>query len=354
MEVRHRPVLLQQTLSALVAPQFSARRLPDLAALHSAVDGVFVDGTFGRGGHSRALLNYLSDSARLYVFDKDPEAIAAARQLQAEDARVIPIHSGFEHLDAGLAHHGVECIDGLMMDLGVSSPQLDEAQRGFSFTREGPLDMRMDNSRGQTAAQWLATASIDEMKEVIKDYGEERYAFQIAKAIATRRQSSPLQTTHDLAQLVSRIVPTRTQAHHPATRTFQAIRIHINRELEALQTALPLSLQLLRPGGRLAVISFHSIEDRMVKRFIATGARPEAAVAHLPLTQDQLPQPWLKSLGRVFPTKQERSDNPRARSAVLRVAERTDKPLDEHWQRDWQQVAEYYEQSGHSYARRGR
>src|SRR5690625_1965693 len=350
----HRPVLLEQVISALVSPRFRARRALQGLPAHGSVTGVFVDGTFGRGGHSRALLPFLAEQARLYVLDKDPTAIAVAEQLQQQDGRVIPVHAGFEQLDDALAMHEVKQIDGLMLDLGGSSPQLDEAQRGFSFMHDGPLDMRMDNSTGQTAAQWLAQASINEMKEVIQDYGEERHAIQIAKAIATRRQSSPLQTTHDLAQLVARIVPARAQAHHPATRTFQAIRIHINRELEALETTLPLSLQLLKTGGRLAVISFHSLEDRIVKRFIAAGARPEAAYAHLPLTQEQLPDPWLKNLCRVLPTAAEIEANPRARSAVLRVAERSKKPLTDNWQQEWPKSAQYYERSGQDYARRGR
>lgn len=352
MTITHRPVLLEQVVAALVAPSFKARRATQSMPAPGTVDGVFVDATFGRGGHSRALLSYLSPHARLFVLDKDPAAIQVAQQLQQDDPRVVAIHCGFEHLYDSLDAHGVEAIDGMMMDLGVSSPQLDEAERGFSFTRNGPLDMRMNNSTGQTAAQWLAQASINDMKEVIHHYGEERHAFQIAKAIATRRQSSPLQTTHDLAQLVSSIVPTRPQAHHPATRTFQAIRIYINRELEALQAALPLALQLLRPGGRLAVISFHSLEDRIVKRFIATGARPEAAYAHLPLTEEQLPRPWLNSLGRVLPAQEEIAANPRARSAVLRVAERTSRPLTEGWRNEWQEVAAYYEHAGQPYVRR--
>ncbi|HLR29573.1 MAG TPA: 16S rRNA (cytosine(1402)-N(4))-methyltransferase RsmH [Paenalcaligenes sp.] len=352
MTATHRPVLLEQVIAAMVAPGFKARRANQAMPALGTVDGDFVDATFGRGGHSRALLPYLSATARLFVLDKDPTAFEVAQQLQAQDPRVVPIHSGFEHLDRSLAEHQVASVDGVMMDLGVSSPQLDEAQRGFSFTHDGPLDMRMNNRTGQTAAQWLATASINDMKEVLHYYGEERHAIQIAKAIATRRKSSPLQTTHDLAQLVSRVVPSRPKAHHPATRTFQAIRIYINRELEALQAALPLALQLLKAGGRLAVISFHSLEDRIVKRFISTGARPEAAYAHLPLTQDQLPHPWLKSLGRVLPAQDEIDSNPRSRSAVLRVAERTERPLGDDWRNEWREVAAYYESAGQHFSRR--
>jgi len=352
MKATHRSVLLEQTVSALVAPDFTARCASQCAQPQQPASGIFVDATFGRGGHSQALLSQLAPDARLIVFDKDPTAYRVALELAQQDSRVQAVHSGFEHMLDELQALGVDTIDGLMMDLGVSSPQLDEAERGFSFMYDGPLDMRMDDSTGQTAAQWLAKASINDMKEVIEHYGEERYAFQIAKAIATRRQSHPLQTTHDLAQLVARIVPSREKAHHPATRTFQAIRIYINRELEALQAALPLSLKLLKAGGRLAVISFHSLEDRIVKRFITTGARPEAAFAHLPLTEEQLPQPWLHSLGRILPDAAEKEDNPRSRSAVLRVAERTDKALVEGWEQEWQEVAAYYEQMAQPYARR--
>jgi 16S rRNA (cytosine1402-N4)-methyltransferase len=214
-------------------------------------------------------------------------------------------------------------VDGVMLDLGVSSPQIDDAARGFSFMREGPLDMRMDTTRGETVAQWLALASVDEMREVIVRYGEERFAFQIAKAIAARRATSPLLTTLDLAELVSSTVRTREKNQHPATRTFQALRIYINRELEELESALQATLTLLKTGGRMAVISFHSLEDRVVKQFIAAASRPEAAYARLPLRESEMPQPVLLALARVLPSDSEISENPRSRSAVLRVAERT-------------------------------
>src|SRR5690606_27748306 len=236
--------------------------------------GVFVDGTFGRGGHSRLLLSRLSHDARLVVFDKDPEAIAVAHALQREDDRVLVVHSSFSELPGQLSRLGVEAVDGVMFDLGISSPQIDDAGRGFSFMREGPLDMRMDTSSGMTAAQWLAEADVEDLKEVIAKYGEERFAFQIAKAVVARRESRPLRTTLDLAELVASVVRTREKGQHPATRSFQAIRIYINQELEELARALAAILKILAPGGRMAVISFHSLEDRMVKQFIAAAAKP--------------------------------------------------------------------------------
>ena len=319
-------MLLEPTVDALINPGFSAKG-GDALANGSRRDGVFVDATFGRGGHSRLLLSRLSPQARLVVFDKDPQAIASAQALAAEDDRLVVVHSGFAEMQHKLERLGIHSVDGVMMDLGVSSPQIDDAQRGFSFMRDGPLDMRMDTTRGLTAAQWLADASVDDMREVIDRYGEERFAFQIAKAIAARRATRPLLTTLDLAELVSGVVRTREKGQHPATRTFQAIRIHINRELEELQDALASTLTLLSTGGRMAVISFHSLEDRVVKQFISAASRPEAAVARLPLRESEMPQPVLKSLGRVLPDEAEVSANTRARSAVLRVAQRTTTPL---------------------------
>ncbi|OWT60369.1 16S rRNA (cytosine(1402)-N(4))-methyltransferase RsmH [Candidimonas nitroreducens] len=329
MVFTHRSVLLEPTVSALVDPQFSAKALrgggPGAALARRS--GVFVDGTFGRGGHSRLLLSHLAEDARLVVFDKDPEAIAQACALQAEDARVEVVHAGFAGMCERLQGLGVDQVDGVMLDLGVSSPQIDDAARGFSFMREGPLDMRMDTSSGPTAAQWLAEAGVDEIREVIAHYGEERFAFQIAKAIAARRESRPLRTTLDLAELVAGVVRTREKGQHPATRTFQALRIHLNRELEELALALAAVLGLLAPKGRLAVISFHSLEDRMVKQCIAAAARPAAAQARLPILEKDMPQPILRSLGKVQAEPDEVAGNARARSAVLRVAERTDEPL---------------------------
>ena len=290
-------------------------------------DGVFVDATFGRGGHSKALLKHLGAQATLLVIDKDPQAIAVAQAWAASDPRIVCIHGGFGQLRELLAVHGVDAVDAVMMDLGVSSPQLDQAERGFSFMRDGPLDMRMDTSQGQTAAQWLADASVDEVREVIRDYGEERFALQIAKAIVARRSVRPIERTLELADIVAAAVRTREKGQHPATRTFQAIRIYINRELQELDSALEAALDLLNPGGRLAVISFHSLEDRRVKQFMQTAARVPAELARLPLREDQLPQPLLAKLKRVRPSAVEVQSNPRSRSAVLRVATRTSTPL---------------------------
>lgn len=324
MAYSHRTVLLEPAIDALLNPAFSRRadaaRVPPL-------DGVYVDGTFGRGGHSRLLLQRLAPEARLLVFDKDPEAIAVAQALSREDARVEVIHDGFAALAAHLDRLGLAVVDGVLLDLGVSSPQIDDAARGFSFMRDGPLDMRMDTTRGQTAAEWLAQAEQDQIKEVIAHYGEERFAFQIAKAIVARRQSSPLCTTGELAELVASTVRTREKGQHPATRTFQAVRIHINAELEELADTLPAALAHLRPGGRLAIISFHSLEDRMVKQCLAAAARPGREQARLPIPEKDMPQPWVVLLGRVQADEAEVHGNVRARSAVLRAAQRTERPL---------------------------
>ncbi|KAA0890340.1 16S rRNA (cytosine(1402)-N(4))-methyltransferase RsmH [Pusillimonas sp. ANT_WB101] len=325
----HRSVLLEPAVNALVDRDFGdrAKKRGDVAVSATPVDGIFVDATFGRGGHSRLLLTHLSPQARLVVFDKDPEAIAAAEALRQEDGRVTVVHGGFARMAEHLQELGITKVDGVLLDLGISSPQIDDAGRGFSFMREGPLDMRMDTSSGITAAQWLAEASVDEIKEVIAHYGEERFAFQIAKAVVARRESRPLCTTLDLAELVASVVRTREKGQHPATRTFQAIRIYLNQELEELAHALAALLRVLAPGGRLSVISFHSLEDRMVKQCIAAAARPGAAQARLPIPEKDMPQPILKSLGRILPDAVEISGNVRARSAVLRVAERTSTPL---------------------------
>ncbi|GAB2898190.1 16S rRNA (cytosine(1402)-N(4))-methyltransferase RsmH [Paralcaligenes sp. KSB-10] len=329
MEFLHRPVLLEPTVNALVDPHFGgkARRGHTEDDSSARLSGVFVDGTFGRGGHSRLLLSKLAHDARLVVFDKDPEAIVAARVLQAEDPRVQVIHGGFASMPEQLGALGIAGADGVMLDLGISSPQIDDASRGFSFMREGPLDMRMDTSSGLTAAEWLAQASVEEIREVIAKYGEERFAFQIAKAVIARRESRPLRTTLDLAELVASVVRTREKGQHPATRTFQALRIYLNQELEELAFTLAAVLRVLAPKGRLAVISFHSLEDRMVKQCIAAAARPAAAHARLPIFEKDLPQPILNSLGRVLPSAEEVAANARSRSAVLRVAERTNIPL---------------------------
>jgi len=324
MAYSHRTVLLEPAIDALLSPTFGRGSDTGRAP---ALDGVYVDGTFGRGGHSRLLLQRLSPAARLVVFDKDPEAIAAARALADADPRVEVVHDGFATLADQLDRLGIPEVDGILLDLGVSSPQIDDAARGFSFMRDGPLDMRMDTTRGQTAADWLAEADQDQIKEVIAHYGEERFAFQIAKAIVSGRQSRVLRTTGELAQLVASVVRTREKGQHPATRTFQAVRIHINAELEELAHALPAALSRLRPGGRLAVISFHSLEDRMVKQCLAAAARPGQAQARLPIPEKDMPRPWVVLRGRVQADDAEVEDNVRSRSAVLRVAERTDEPL---------------------------
>ncbi|KKW67841.1 16S rRNA methyltransferase [Lampropedia cohaerens] len=276
----------------------------------------WVDATFGRGGHSRRILESMGAQDRLVVFDKDPEAIAAARAL--DDARMEIRHEGF----AQLAALGPASADGVLMDLGVSSPQIDDARRGFSFRMDGPLDMRMDSTRGQTVAQWLEHADEGEIAEVIREYGEERFARGIAKAIVARRQErGPLARTAELAALVAGAVKRHEPGQNPATRTFQALRIFINGELEELRQALDASLTVLKPGGRLVVISFHSLEDRIVKRFIEAHARQHYDRRN-PLAT---PVPLrLRALGRVKPSAAEVAANPRARSAIMRIAERTE------------------------------
>ena len=278
--------------------------------------GTYVDATFGRGGHSRAILERLSESGRLIAFDKDAEAVAEAARI--EDARFSIRHQSFDHL----GELPPRSVAGVLMDLGVSSPQIDNPVRGFSFRFDGPLDMRMDTTRGQSVAEWLATAEIQQMAEVIRDYGEERFAVQIAKAIAARRQErGPISTTAELAELVAGTVKTREPGQNPATRTFQALRIFINAELEELQQALEASLSVLQPQGRLAVISFHSLEDRIVKQFIARHSR-EVYDRRAPFAAPRAMK--LRAVARIKPTQAEVDANPRARSAILRVAERTE------------------------------
>ena len=291
-------------------------------ALAVQPDGGYIDATFGRGGHSRLILSRLSAAGRLCAFDKDPQAVEQATQLAAEDARFSIRHEGFK----ALGELGVACADGVLMDLGVSSPQLDDPARGFSFRHNGPLDMRMDPTRGESVADWLAEASVAQMTEVIRDYGEERFAGQIARAIEKRRQErGPLRTTAELAELVASAVKTREPGKDPATRTFQALRIFINAELDELQQALQASLRVLRPGGRLVVISFHSLEDRIVKQFMAKHAK-EVFDRRAPFAA---PQPMaLCHVQRLMPSDAEVAANPRARSAVMRWAERTDTPLE--------------------------
>lgn len=292
-------------------------------ALEIKPDGLYVDGTFGRGGHSRAILARLGAKGRLVAFDRDPVAIAAGNEI--DDARLTLVHAPFSELAECLDELGVEHVDGVLLDLGVSSPQLDEAERGMSFRFDAPLDMRMDTTRGPTVADWLATASVAEITEVLRDYGEERFAHAIAKAIAAARTGGAVATTGQLAALVEKAVRTREPGQHPATRSFQALRIFINQELEELSSVLPAAMARLVPGGRLVVISFHSLEDRIVKRFMRDEARPDAGPARLPLRASELPQPRMRLVGKAAkPSADEVGANPRSRSAVMRVAERTE------------------------------
>ena len=287
-------------------------------AVVTRVDGVYVDGTFGRGGHSRALLQRLSSDARLVVFDKDPEAIAAAHAVG--DPRMSIVHDGFSTMAQALARLDLPHVDGVLLDLGVSSPQIDNPARGFSFRFDAPLDMRMDTTRGQTAADFLADADERRIAQVIRDYGEERFALPIAKALVARRESGrPVRTTGELSELVARAVKTREPGQDPATRTFQALRIQVNAELEELEQGLAAALDLLAPEGRLAVISFHSLEDRIVKQFIARESR-EVVDRRALLAPPKAMK--LQALGRIRPSDDEVRANPRSRSAILRVARR--------------------------------
>jgi 16S rRNA (cytosine1402-N4)-methyltransferase len=302
--------------------------------LHEAIDalvtdasGTYVDATFGRGGHSRLLLQRLAPDARLIAFDRDPEAVASATQGATRvtferDPRFSILHANFADLREALSSMGIAKVTGLLLDLGVSSPQIDNPARGFSFRFDAPLDMRMDTTRGESAAQFLARADERQLTEVIKDHGEERFARQIAKAIVARRESGhAVRTTAELSQLVAAAVRTREAGQDPATRTFQALRIHVNAELEALDQALNDSLDLLAPGARLAVIAFHSLEDRRVKTFIARESR-EVVDRRAPFAPARAMK--LKAIARIKPSEAEVAANPRARSAILRVAERTE------------------------------
>ncbi len=301
--VGHVPVLYGETLEALALQ-------PGASCL---------DGTFGRGGHARGILERLGQDGRLLVMDKDPEAIAVAAKLAAGDARVAVRHASFARMaewnEAG------QGLDGVLLDLGVSSPQLDRAERGFSFQHDGPLDMRMDPASGESAAQFLARADAEEIADVLWRHGEERMSRRIARAIVARRAQAPLSRTGELADLVAATIGRREPGKHPATRTFQALRIHVNRELDDLGAGLDAALSCLRPGGRLAVISFHSLEDRIVKQFIATHARAPAGNRRLPQMSGFVLR--LRAVGgAIQPSPRELATNPRARSAVLRVAEK--------------------------------
>ncbi len=304
-------------------------------ALNIRADGVYVDGTFGRGGHSRLILSQLNESGKLIVFDKDPQAIEVARNLAKSDNRVHVIHNGFAHFQAALNDLQIDQIDGALFDLGISSPQIDDGSRGFSFRFDAPLDMRMDTTRGQSAAEWLAVADEQAIHEVIKNYGEERFSRQIARAIITQRQTSPITTTHQLAQLTAQVVRTRERGQDPATRTFQAIRIFINRELDEVAEVLPQVVARLNVGGRLAVIAFHSLEDRIVKQFIRTHSTHAPLPKWAAVREADLPQPPLIAIGKAIkPSDDEIAANPRARSAVLRVAERTAGHFQAAWKTD--------------------
>ena len=291
-------------------------------ALAIKPDGIYVDGTFGRGGHSALILERLGSGGRLIALDKDPAAVAAGRAWR--DARFHIVHRGFAQLAEVLRELGVKKADGILLDLGVSSPQLDDAGRGFSFRFDAPLDMRMDTSSGMTAAQWLATADEGLLAEVIRDYGEERFAKQIARAVVAARAIEPIQTTRQLVELVGKAVRTREPGQNPATRTFQAIRIYINGELEELARVLPECVTHLQTGGRLVVISFHSLEDRVVKHFMRDMAEGDKLPRNVPIRASEVPGGRMKLIGKaVRAADAEVQANPRARSAVMRVAERS-------------------------------
>ena len=299
----HVPVLYAQVLEALAVRP----------------DGRYLDGTFGRGGHARGVLERLGPQGRLLVMDKDPEAMVVAARVQASDPRVAMRQSSFARLaDWDQTTPG---LDGVLFDLGVSSPQLDQAERGFSFQQDGPLDMRMDPVAGESAADFLARADEREIADVLWHYGEERHSRRIARAIVARRATSPLVRTADLADLIAAVIGRREPGRHPATRSFQALRIHVNRELDDLRAGLAAALECLRIGGRLVVISFHSLEDRIVKQFMAGHARPPAGNRRLPAVSSFVPRLRLVG-GAITASAAELADNPRARSAVLRVAEK--------------------------------
>lgn len=310
-ESAHLTVLLQEAVDALIGSEEGV----DTQA------PVFIDGTFGRGGHSSELLARLPQSARLIAFDRDPEAIATARELQASDTRLEPQHSAFSELESVISALGLSGkVDGILLDLGVSSPQLDDAERGFSFMRDGPLDMRMDTSSGVSAAEWINSASETEIADVLYRYGEERHSRRMARRIVAERAIKPITRTGELAEMVKEANPAWERDKHPATRAFQGIRLFINGELEQLETVLDQALEVLRPGGRLVVISFHSLEDRIAKRFIAKHAKGDDFPRGLPIAQEQL-NPLLNPVGKARkPSKEEIERNVRARSAVMRVA----------------------------------
>ena len=304
MTFTHRPVLLAEAVTSVLGETSSSEQQSI----------TIIDGTFGRGGHSREILKHLNQHSKLIAFDKDLQAIAEAKTIQ--DPRFQIIHESFASMAEQVPS---DSIDGVLLDLGISSPQIDDPSRGFSFRGDGPLDMRMDTTRGQSAAEWLAVAEQKDIARVIKEYGEERFALQIAKAIVARReQGDSLTRTGELASLVAGVVRTREAGQDPATRTFQAIRIYINQELTDLEGGLRAAFHCLKPGGLLAVISFHSLEDRIVKQFMQ-GLSKVSVPRGLPLTEKQMPKPLAELLGRIKPSEEEVKENPRARSAILRV-----------------------------------
>ncbi len=306
-EYKHQSVLLQESVEALITDP----------------SGFYVDGTFGRGGHARLILERLSSAGSLLVMDKDPQAIAVAEELRAQDARVHIWHGSFGSLREAVATQAQGQVQGVLLDLGVSSPQLDDPQRGFSFSWDGPLDMRMDNSRGITAAQWLQQATEAEIAQVLYEYGEEKFGRRMAKAVIAARTKQPITRTLELAEIIKEANPAWEKHKHPATRAFQAIRIFINNELQDLEAVLPAMLDVLAIGGRMVVISFHSLEDRLVKRFIRDQEKGDDFPRDLPVTADML-NPRVRSLGKpVQGATQEKAENIRARSAVMRVAEKT-------------------------------
>nr|WP_213069411.1 16S rRNA (cytosine(1402)-N(4))-methyltransferase RsmH [Methylomicrobium album] len=305
----HLPVMLEEALEQLAIKR----------------QGIYLDCTFGRGGHSRAILQRLDTNGRLLAIDRDPDAIKSeAAQHLLRDNRFQLFHGCFSELAEIVGREGLNGrIDGILLDLGVSSPQLDDPERGFSFMKNGPLDMRMNSAAGLSAADWLASVSEKELVRVLFEYGEERYARRIAKAIVTRRTVGPIGTTRHLAELIAEAAPATEKHKHPATRTFQAIRIEINHELDELQKALQQAVEVLKPGGRLAVISFHSLEDRIVKRFIRSESGSKHDPGKLPIRESEIEKGLLKKIGSSIKAgKQEIERNPRARSAVLRTAER--------------------------------
>ncbi len=304
----HIPVLLHEALDALCIRS----------------DGIYLDCTFGRGGHSRAILASLDEGGRLIGFDRDPSAVAAAQDLAKKDSRFEIVHTAFSELESALDSIAIARVHGILMDLGVSSPQLDQAERGFSFQVDGPLDMRMDPTSGQSAADWIARADTDEIADVLWVLGEERFSRRIARAIAEARKVEPIVTTAQLSKIVSDAQPKKDQNKHPATRTFQAIRLHINEELSEVEQGLEAAVKRLEVGGRLAVISFHSLEDRLVKRALRDASRLPQGDPRMPLP-DSVTKPRMRLMGKAIKAGTgELGMNPRARSAVLRVAERTE------------------------------